>query len=189
MPLLFRMKMIVRCFAALLIATASFAFGSAPEMTVVVSNSSGKAIYKGATDAKGTFATAELQPGSYVVQVAAKRSADVTGKNFAVVISAGKKKVAAESIAGEKFNGAGVAMRIEVGAGANIAGQVTSAITAKVDKNGKKLVWIAPKLGSHLPGHWAAADSAEAKEAMTAGTISRENIQERQNQGIAPASQ
>jgi hypothetical protein len=104
------------------------------------------------------------------------------------VIAAGDKKVSAASVAGERFTGAGVAMRIAVRTGANITGQVTSAIAKKIDKNGKKLVWIGPKVGSNLPGHWAAEDSPEAKEAMTSGSISRENLQERQNQGISPVS-
>lgn len=183
------MRTIARTLVVLLIATASLAHGSTPPMTVLVSDSAGKTAYKGGTDAKGTFATAALKSGSYVVQLIAKRSADVKGSNFVVVISAGRKKVASDSVAGEKFNGAGVAMKIQVGEGANINGQVTNAITTKVDKNGKKLVWIAPKLGSNLPGHWATEDSAEAKEAMTAGSISRQDLQNKQAQGIAPVSQ
>jgi hypothetical protein len=48
------------------------------------------------------------------------------------------------------------------------------------------MVWIAKKVGSNLAAHWAESDSAEAKEAMSAGTMSRQDLQNRQSQGIAP---
>jgi len=54
---------------------------------------------------------------------------------------------------------------------------------AKAKKDNRNLVWIRPRLGSNLPGHWAAADSAEAKEGLTQLTISRQDLQARQNQG------
>ena len=40
------------------------------------------------------------------------------------------------------------------------------------------MVWIEKKTGSNLPGHWAPADSAEAKEAKSKGTISTKSIQD-----------
>jgi hypothetical protein len=180
------MKSIVRILITSVFAAGSFAYGSLPQMTVTVSDSSGRAAYKGATDSKGTFATAALQPGNYVVQFNSKKNAEVMGTNFALVVSAGKKKVTADSVAGEKFTAGGVAMKIEVGAGLNIAGQVTSALTTKIDKNGKRLVWIPQKLGSNLPGHWAAEDSAEAKEAKTQSSYSTKNLQDIQNRGASP---
>jgi hypothetical protein len=77
-------------------------------------------------------------------------------------------------------------MKIDVSDGLNIAGQITSGLNSMVDKNGKRLVWIPKKLGSNLPGHWAAADSAEAKEAMTQSSYSVKNIQDVQNRGASP---
>ena len=65
-----------------------------------------------------------------------------------------------------------------------VSGQVTNSPAAKPKKEGRNLVWIRPKLGSNLPGHWAPTDSPEAKEAMARGTISRQNLQDRQNQGV-----
>jgi len=69
--------------------------------------------------------------------------------------------------------------------------QVTNPMTAKAKKDTRTMVWIRPKLGSNFPGRWVPADSPEAKEAMTAGNISRQSLQDRQNQGagqlIAPA--
>jgi hypothetical protein len=52
--------------------------------------------------------------------------------------------------------------------------------------NGKPMVWIPKKTGSIIAAHWAESDSAEAKEAMTSGTLSSKNLQDRQSQGITP---
>lgn len=169
----------------ILFFVAGIAHGSVPQMTVTVADSTGKAAYKGATDPNGAFATGSLQPGNYVVQFNCK-NARVMGKNFGLVISAGKKKVTADSVAGDKFAAGGVAMRIALGGSQSIAGQVMDALSTKVDKDGKRLVWIPQKLGSNLPAHWAAEDSAEAREAQTQTSYSRKNLQDKQNQGIAP---
>jgi hypothetical protein len=152
-------------------------------MSVTVSNSTGLMAYKGATNADGAFATGSLKPGDYVVQFNAK-PAGVSGQNYALVISSGKKKVVAESVAGEKFTGGGVAMRIEVGSGSRISGHVTDAVMTMVDENGNKLVWIPQRLGSNLPAHWAAADSADAKLVLTSSSLSFKNLQDKQSQGV-----
>ena len=166
----------------LVMAGASIAFGAVPGMRVTVSDSGGYAAYKGTTDENGTFATGALKPGHYVVQFNARRD-KVAGSNYALVVSAGKKKVVASTVPGDKFAGGGVAMRIEVAGGANIVGQVASDLRTMM-KNGKLLVWIPQRLGSHLPGHWAAADSADAKFAQTSTSYSIKNLQDRQNQGV-----
>jgi hypothetical protein len=166
----------------LVMAVGSIAFGEVPGMRVTVSDSSGYAAYTGATDENGTFATGTLKPGHYVVQFNAKRN-DVTGSTYALVVSAGRKKVVANSVAGDKFAGGGVAMRIEVAGGSRIVGQVASGLTTMI-KNGKTLVWIPQRVGSHLPAHWAEADSAEAKFAQTAGSFSLKNLQDLQAQGV-----
>lgn len=179
------MKNILRnTFVGLVIAGASLASGAVPKMNVTVSDSSGKAAYKGATNAEGTFATGALKPGGYVVQFNAK-SADVKGNNYALVVSAGMKKVVANGVNGDKFAAGGVAMRIQVESGLTITGQVASDLKS-MTKDGKKLVWIPKQLGSNLPGHWVEADSAEAKQAMTAGSYSIKNIQDKQAQGASP---
>jgi hypothetical protein len=171
------MRTIVRAFVALLVASASFAFGALPQLTVTVADSTGKPAFKGATNSSGTFATGALKPGHYVVQFNAK---NITAGDYALVVSAGRKKVTAGSIPAAKFSGGGVAMRIEVGSGLNITGQVMAGLDVKVDKNGKKMVWIPKRLGSNLPAHWAEADSAEAKAASTAGSISTKTIMDQQ---------
>ena len=182
------MRMIARSFIALVVGVSACAvYGSVPQMTVAVSDSTGKTAYKGATDSKGVFATSKLQAGNYVVQV--RSSSAPKGSHYSMVVSAGSKKVTASAIAAEKLAGGGVAMKIAVGAGLNITGQIAAEdknSTAPMGRNGKPMVWILKKVGSNIPAHWAESDSAEAKEAMTAGSYSTKNLQDKQNQGISP---
>jgi hypothetical protein len=182
------MRIIARIFVAPMVgAFACAAYGALPAINVSVSDASGKTAYKGATDSKGTFATPKLQAGNYVVQI--RSNSAPKGSHYAMVVSAGKKKVAASSIGAEKLAGGGVAMKIDVGAGLNITGQVAAEDknSAPLGKNGKPMVWIAKKVGSNISAHWAESDSAEAKEAMTSGTYSTKNLQDKQNQGITPS--
>ena len=174
------MKALIRSYVvSIVFLAAGIAFSATPQLNVIVSDSSGKAAYKGATDTKGTFGTSKLQKGNYVVQFTSK-GGDLKGKTYALFISAGKKKVTADAVAGEKFAAGGVAMKIDVGDGLNITGQITSGLQTKVDSNGKKMVWIPKQLGSNLPGHWAEADSAEARAASVAGSISNKTIMDQQ---------
>jgi hypothetical protein len=168
---------------SLLLVVACMAYGAVPSLNVTVSDSSGKGAFKGTTNAKGTFATAKLKPGNYVVQFNSPSGA-VKG-NYSIVVSAGMKKVSANGVAGEKFAKGGVALKVDVGPGLNIAGQVASEANGAV-KNGKKMVWIPKQLGSNVPGHWAEEGSAEAMAAKTAGSMSTEDVQRRQSQGISP---
>src|SRR3982074_2694727 len=129
------MKHIIR---SVLFSTILFAVSAAfavPSMKVTVFTGSGKVAYQGAADTSGTFATGALQPGRYIVQFNSKSPAAVDGNKYALFISAGNKKVVAETVAGEKFFGGGVAMRIEVGSGLKITGQVTTGLTARIDPN------------------------------------------------------
>src|SRR5947207_2052643 len=104
---------------------ASMAYGAVPTMNVMVSDASGKLAFKGATKGDGGFANEKLQPGNYVVQLTSKNSG-LKGGQYSIVVSAGKKKVVANSVAGEKFLTGGVAMKVEVAAGLNITGQVAA---------------------------------------------------------------
>jgi len=179
------MRIIARCFIGLVVAAASVAYAALPQVKVTVADSSGKTAYKGATNASGTFATGTLQPGSYAVTFTSNNVPK--GNQYALVISAGKKKVSASAVGAERLAGGGVAMKIDVGAGLNITGQVADQkSSAPMGAHGKPMVWIAKKLGSNIPAHWAEADSAEAKEAMTSGSYSTKNLQDKQNQGISP---
>lgn len=159
---------------SLLLAAAAIASGGIPPVNVVVSDKSGKAAFKGATNTSGAFATSKLQPGNYVVQFNSSR-AELKGKQYAIVVSAGSKKVSA-NVAGDKFAGGGVAMKVDVGAGLNITGQV-AAQTGPTSKDGtKKMVWIPKMLGSNQPGHWVEEDSAEAIAAKNAGILTTQDV-------------
>jgi len=172
------MKSIIRSTAlALLFAAVSFAHGGVPPVSVTVADAGGKAAFKGTTNATGAFATANLKPGNYVVQFVSN-SAATKGKHYAIVVSAGKKKVSASAVPGEKLAGGGVAMKVDVGPGLNITGQVATEADGAV-KNGKKMVWIAAKVGSNIPGHWVEEDSPEAKEARVRGTLDLGKAQDR----------
>jgi hypothetical protein len=180
------MRIFARCFIALVVAAASAGYGAVPQIKVTVADSSGKAAYKGATNAQGVFATGTLKAGSYVVQFSSNNAPK--GSQYAFVVSAGKKKVTANAIAAEKLAGGGVAMKIDVAQGLNITGQVADQKnSAPLGKNGKPMVWIAKRTGSNIAAHWAESDSAEAREAQTSGSLSRQNLQDRQSQGIAPS--
>src|SRR2546423_6617538 len=108
-----------------LLIAASLAHGGVPSVNVIVSDASGKAAFKGATKSDGAFATEKLQPGNYVVQFNSTNSA-LKGGQYSIILAAGKKKVVANTIAGEKFLGGGVAMKVEVGTGLNIIGHVAA---------------------------------------------------------------
>jgi hypothetical protein len=88
----------------LFLVAASVANAGVPPMNVTVSDSSGKAAFKGATQDDGLFSTAKLQPGKYVVQFASTNSS-VKGSQYSIVVGAGQKKVVANAVAGEKFLG------------------------------------------------------------------------------------
>ena len=79
-------------------------------------------------------------------------------------------------------------MKVEVGNGLNISGQIAGEGSGIVSKTGKKMVWIPPHLGSNMPGHWAEEGSAEAVEAKSSGAISTQDIQSLQNRGASPGN-
>ena len=156
---------------------ASSSYGSVPAVKVTVSDAGGRAAYIGTTNARGTFATSTLKPGGYVVQF--NSNSTVPGNHYALVVSAGKKKVVAEGVVAEKFNGGGVAMRVEVGGGLNIVGQIATEGNTMV-RNNKRMVWIPHQLGTNLPGHFAEEDSAEAVAARHTLNMSIMDLQKTQ---------
>src|ERR1044072_6126705 len=102
---------ILTCVCAIILGIASSVCADVPPMTVTVFDAAGKVKFKGATDPNGTFGTANLSPGAYVVQFNAK-NATAKQNSYLLVVAAGKKKVIATGVAGETFMGGGVAMRI-----------------------------------------------------------------------------
>jgi hypothetical protein len=180
------MKNLIRSIALSLFLAAGVAYGAVPSLNVIVSDSSGKAAFKGTTNAQGAFTTAKLKPGNYVVQFNSPNGG-IKG-NYAIVVSAGVKKVSAAGVAGEKFAKGGVALKVDVGNLLSISGQV-AAETAGASKNGKKMVFIPPQAGSHMPGRWVEEDSADAKAAKTSGNLSSQDVgrlQERVSQPAGP---
>jgi hypothetical protein len=178
------MKQFIRSLLFLpILLAASIAF-AVPSMKVTVFDARGKVAFQGVTNATGTFTTGALQPGRYIVQFNSRGPSAVNGNQYALVISAGSKKVVADVVAGEKFLGGGVAMRIEVGSGLRIAGQLMEGALARIDpKTGQKLVWLRPTIGSNMPGRWVPADSAQLVSARNSGEIRREDLVKWQDHG------
>jgi hypothetical protein len=182
------MKHLIRTsLLSIIFLTVGTAFAGVPPLKVTVSDSAGKVAFKGATNSSGAFATKSLAAGNYVVQFNASDSS-LKGQALNLIVSAGKKKVTAEAISGDKLLAGGVAMKVDVGANLNITGQASSAANAKIDpKTKKKLVYIRPALGSNLPGRWVPEDSAEAVAARNSGELRTEDMRKWQDHGDATA--
>ena len=178
MTTLFRHVALIAC-----AGFASAALGATPPIDVTVFNAAGKVAYTGKTSSDGTFSTPQLPPGNYVVQF---NSPKVQGEQ-AIVTSAGKKKVTANSVAGNEFAGGGVAMRIEVGRGLNITGQIAPVGTVMASgsrkikvMNGRRYVWVEYETGSNLGGRWVEEGTASARHIQR---MSRDTIREIQDKG------
>jgi len=182
--MIFAMKNIIRIASiTFLFVVTAVVYGAVPPISVTVSDPSGKVAYKGTTSVNGSFATGNLKPGNYIVQFNSKNMG-AKGAQFALVISAGKKKVTASAVPGEKFIAGGVAMKIDVGNGLNIAGQLATETKAAM-KNGKKMVYVPPQIGSHMPGKWVEEGSAEAIAAQNAGQFRTEDVHSLQERTTA----
>lgn len=153
---------------------ASIAWGAAiPPVNVEVSNSSGKNVFKGTTNASGTFTTGDLAAGQYVVQFTSKASG-MKGAKFSIAVNAGKTSMSADSVTGEKLTSNGVAMKVNVSSNAKMTGQISTGgksagvTTAAAQDNrpgkminGKKYIWVTPQTSNLEGGHWVEAGSAE----------------------------
>jgi hypothetical protein len=124
------------------------------------------------TDARGNFAFDALSPGSYILTFRAREAKDLSrtperrnpkvstdkvtvASSYSIKIE-GTKLVNQTGLTSDKLL-AGVDIAVQVGAGAKVRGQVLAGGV-------KKMVWISQQTGSHMPGHWVEADSAEAKD-------------------------
>lgn len=178
----------------LLVAASAVYAATVPSMDVTVSDSAGKLVYKGKTNSNGTFSTGKLNPGSYVVQFNANKSS-VKGP-YALVVSAGKKKVTAEAVEGSKFAAGGVAMKVEVGRGLNITGQVATnlaAVTASGNAkvkvmNGKRYVWVEGETGSHMGGRWVEEGTPAASNVVRMSSEGVHTMQESGGHGGGPGN-
>ena len=156
-------------------------------MEVTVLDASGKVEFKGVTNADGTFATANLQPGHYVVQLNTK-SAAAKRNQYLLVVSAGKKKVIATGIPGEIFMGAGGAVKVNVGPGLNITGQVADEKIVAEGLNyrvvgGQRFIWVTAELGSNVGGHWVEEGLAPSRNITTLKTDGIKKFQEKGGEG------
>lgn len=165
------------------------AYGDVPSMNVIISDANNRGAFKGATSSNGTFATGNLEPGQYVVQFNSK-SASVKGKQYLVVVSAGKKKIIADAVAGEKFIGGGVAMKVDVGRGLKITGQVASeeAVASGGNPNvrvinGTRYFWVQSELGSNLGGHWVEEGLPEARNVVFLSTLWLRKVKDHAGEG------
>lgn len=116
------MKNLVFKILPLLLTFTSAAVASPAAVDVLISDTGGRAVFRQKINGDDTFTTGKLLPGKYVVQL----RADNLRGNRTIVLSAGSKKYRAESVAASQFGGAGVAMKVEVGNGLNIAGQIAT---------------------------------------------------------------
>ena len=158
-------KLVLPAFAVFL-GIASTASASVPPMEVTVFDASGKVAFKGPISANATFATGNLHPGNYVVQLKT-RSAAVKDNQFLFVVSAGKKKVIAAGVPGETFISGGAAMKVNVGPGLKITGKVAKEEAGNgVSKyrviDGKRYFWVIAETGSNRGGHWVEEGLAPA---------------------------
>jgi hypothetical protein len=174
---------------ALLLGIVSPAFARVPSLEVTVFDSSGKVGFKGATNADGTFATANLQPGHYVVQFNT-RSAAAKGNQYLVVVSAGKKKVVATGVSGEMFMGAGAAVKVNVGPGLKITGQVANEqIEVREGRlnyrvvGGQRFVWVPTELGSNVSGRWVEEGSTPSRHITRFSADGIRKFQEKGGEG------
>lgn len=167
-------------FSAFSLVASTLLGANIPAVDVTVSDASGKVAFKGKTAANGTFATRKLEPGNYIVQFSSKTP--LQGDGFAIVVSAGQKKVSASALSGAKFAKGGVAMKVSVGANLNIAGQV--ALSGDAAHQG--MVWIPPQLGSNMPGRWVPEGSPEAIEAKHTHRMGKQDVERMTEKSFNP---
>ena len=137
----------------------------------------------------GNFSLEGLPAGSYtrVLPQNAKdtKTASTTkalvATSYSIKVEGTKRPITQSGLTSDKLLG-GVDIRVEVGAGAKVRGQVLAGGL-------QKMVWIPKEPGSNIPGHWAAADSAEAKAKRSdTQTLSREELADFMNRGNASRS-
>ncbi len=148
----------------------------APPVEVVIHNNVGRLIHKQLVPANGIFETDRLEGGTYTVSFKA-HGAGLKGAQYALFVNAGKNKVTEDALAGERLDGAGVAMNIYVPSTCNIVGQVANGQAVRGDKlvfkvkivNGYRYVWQRPSIDSNIAGHWVPDGLAEGHEIVHMG--------------------
>jgi hypothetical protein len=159
------MKNIRRGIVFLLVALATpVIYGGQPgsgvaEVDVVLKQNPGK---RRITDERGNFSFEGLAPGSYTLTFRGRkahmmpeitRSEVIVAGTYSIKIEGTKRSVNQSGLTSDKLI-AGVDIPVEVGSGAKIRGQVLAGAP-------KRMVWVAPRVGSNKPGHWVEPDSPE----------------------------
>ena len=156
---------------AALLAVAPAAYSATvPGLDITVTQN-GKPVYRGKTDAGGSFATANLEPGTYNVEFRAPKSLSLRGQQLSIAVSTGKGAPRESKAEGKHMQG-GVAMSVEVAKTAKLSGKVSAAAgVASSDNapapagyekvkanikviNGKRHVWVPAPIGSNMGGKW-----------------------------------
>jgi hypothetical protein len=152
------LKLPMACFALTLLL--STAYGGTASMNVTVFDATEKVVFKQSITENATFATGNLRAGKYVVQFNSTSPA-VKNNLYLAVVSAGRKKVIAASVPGDKFMAGGAAMKIDVGPGLNISGKVApETVTAQGEGpvfrviDGKRYFWVNAQIGTNFAGQW-----------------------------------
>jgi hypothetical protein len=178
------LKLSMLCLA--LATLLSTAYGGIPSMDVTVFDATEKVVFRQSINANATFATGNLRPGKYVVQFNT-RSAAAKGNQYLLVVSAGSKKVIADGVAGETLTRGGAAMKIQVGSGLQISGQVLNdeAIAQAGGPkyrtiDGKRYLWASAETGSNLGPRWEEITSASARNVIA---WNRNELQKRMDRG------
>ena len=134
------------------------------------------------TNASGTFAFDGLPAGSYTLTFKARKAQDTKTQSTTNVTVAssysikidGAKRVIKSGLTSDNLI-RGFELRVD-GAGSNIRGQVMADAL-------KKMVWIPAEPGSHFPGRWVSADSAEAARRNPTQTLSKEDLMNTMHRG------
>jgi hypothetical protein len=172
-----------------LLCIATPANGGSPPIRITVFDANETVAFRGSLGAHATFATQNLRPGKYVVQFSSSSGA-VNGNRYFLAISAGSKKVIASAVAGDLLTGRGAAMRVDVGPGLNITGQVVKedgSLVSSTSKyrmiDGRPYIWIANSLGSNIQGRWVDATVAPATRVTTYRTEDIRRFQDHIGEG------
>lgn len=176
----------ITCASIVLLAVALPAYAGPPPMEVTVIDASNRVAFVATTDRKGSFSSANLRPGQYVVRFRAK-SAAVKGDQYMVIVDAGQKPLLSNAIDGARFAAGGVAVRMEVKNGSKIDGQVESTTALARDNvkviNGARYFLVKNQLGSNLGARWIEEKSFQQANVSSLSADRFRQMQERGSQG------
>jgi hypothetical protein len=147
-----RIEFLLFC-AGLFLALSGLRAGGVANVDVTVSDATGRLTYRGKTDASGVFVTPPIRPGNYVVQFQAKKAA-ANRNDYAIYAASGHQRIVADAVPGQKFAGAGVAVRVKPTTSSAIIAQVAvgglNELGTKI-VNGVRYVLLPPETGEIGP--------------------------------------